>query len=196
MKEPARHVHEPIIAQGQAPKVAQSANRALYDPAAAVPAQLTSILIGGPLVLGSGGDDRPPSVPDQQSPGGMAVIAPVRNQPVRPLPRPPRPVRVCHGDRVERGFEEPDFYWRRRVPGLLPTGYRRHRPVPSTLCPFPPWLVRLWTLFSRARSFRRRCTRSSAVAGRHSIGPTRPATSAGLPLLPSPAGARAIILLG
>lgn len=86
MKEPTIGVHQSIIPDGQPAEIAQPANRAFHDPAAAVPAQPASILVGGPLVV---------------------VIGPAGNQPVRPLPRTSRSVWPCHRNRVERRPEEP-----------------------------------------------------------------------------------------
>jgi len=115
MKEPALGVHQAIIPDGQSPEVPQPANRALHDPATAVPAQPASILVGSPLVVGPSRNNRLNPAPDEQSPGGMAVIRAVGNQSVRPLPGASRSVGACHRDRIERGFEEPDLRRGRRV---------------------------------------------------------------------------------
>ena len=115
MKEPAIGGHQSIIPDSQPAEIAQPANRAFHDPAAAVPAQPASILVGGPLVVDSSRNNGLNPASDQQSPSGIAVIGPVGNQPIRPLPRTSWPVWPCYRDRVERRLEEPDLRRGRRV---------------------------------------------------------------------------------
>ena len=85
MKEPAIGVHQTIIPDGQSPEVSQLANRALHNPAAAIPAQPASILVGRALVVGSSRNNRLNPTSDEQRPGGIAIIGTVSNQSVGPL---------------------------------------------------------------------------------------------------------------
>lgn len=149
--------------------------------------------MGRPLVIGPGRNDRLNPALDQQSPGSIAVIGPVGNQPVWSFTRTPRPVRTRHCDCVERRVEEPDFRRGRRVQVC---SQRSTRAITRTIhfVPFPrlggPTVA---PPFSPVRNSRRRNTRSSAASGRHSIGPTRPATaSAARRWLPSPAAVASI----
>lgn len=105
MKEPAIGVHQAIIPNGQSPEVTQPTNRPLYDPAASVPAQSASILVGDSLVVYPSQNNRLNPTPDKQGPGGIAVIGPVNNQSVRSLPRASWLMRPRYRNRVERRGE-------------------------------------------------------------------------------------------
>lgn len=115
MKKATIRLHQPIIPDGLASEIAQPPNRAFHDPATSITAQLPPILVGGSLVVGPSLTNRLNAATNQQGPGGIAIVSPIGNQPVRPLPGSPRPVRMYHPDRVERRVEEPDFRRGRRV---------------------------------------------------------------------------------
>jgi hypothetical protein len=63
MKKAPIGLHQPIMPDGQPPEAPQPANRTLHDLAVPEPAQLPSVLVGGPLVIGPSGNNRlnPPS---------------------------------------------------------------------------------------------------------------------------------------
>jgi len=109
MKEPTVRLQQPIVASHQAPEVAQPADRALHNPAVPVPSQLAPVLVRRLLVVGPRRNDRLNPSANHQGPGSIAVIATVREQPIRPLPRAP------YRNRVERRVEEPDLRPGRRV---------------------------------------------------------------------------------
>jgi hypothetical protein len=106
VEKAAKGLQQSVVADGQAPEVAQPANRALDDPAAPGATQLPSILVGGLSVVGPSRDDRLDPPPHQQGSHSSAIGAPIRGQPRWPP----------DGDEVERDFEYLDFCRGRRVP--------------------------------------------------------------------------------
>lgn len=176
MKEPAIGFYRAIIPDGQTPEAAEPANRALHDPAAAVPPQFPPILVGGSLIIGPGRNDRLTAATNQQSPGDIAIISTACIELVRPLARPPQLVRVGHGDCVERRGEEPGLGRECRVQVCSHQSIRATDPN-HPLCALP-WLDRpgFGTSFSLTRCSKQGSTCSSAVYGRCSIESVRTVT--------------------
>jgi len=106
MKEAAIGREQAIIAHRQSAEVAEPADRALDDPAAPIAPQTPSILVGGLRVVAAGGNDGLNAPALEEAPGGIAVVAAVGNQPLRPAP-----------DRLtrERLLEECDLRRGRRI---------------------------------------------------------------------------------
>jgi hypothetical protein len=101
MKEPAVGFQQPVVADRQPSERAQPADRALNDPAPTISSELPPILVRGFRVVHPCRDNGLDASTRQQGPRGIAVIAPIRNQPLRPLARAPRPVRPADNERVK-----------------------------------------------------------------------------------------------
>ena len=67
------------------------------------------VLMGGSPAVTLGRNDRFDPAADQQGTGGIAVIGPVGDQPIRPLPWPPPLAWPTDRNGVEGGFEESDL---------------------------------------------------------------------------------------
>ena len=74
----------PFIPHHQAAEALQPRVRPFDDPPAPVPPQLTPILMRRPSVVAPCRDDRLDVPLDQQCPRGVAVVAPIRDQPLGP----------------------------------------------------------------------------------------------------------------
>ncbi len=115
MKEAPVGCEQPVIAHRQAAEVAEPTERALHDPAPAIPPQASAVLVGGLTVVRPRRDDRLNTSLLEPAPEGVAVVAAVGDQPRRVCPRPPRPMRPGDFDRSERLGEERDLRRGRRV---------------------------------------------------------------------------------
>jgi hypothetical protein len=109
MKEAGIVYDQPLITDDEAPKVPQPCERVLHNPPPPLAAQFAPILVRGPLVVGTGGNDGLNTRPGQPSAQGIAVITSIRDQAVGALPRPAGFAGAPDGDRVEGRFEERDF---------------------------------------------------------------------------------------
>jgi hypothetical protein len=147
MEETSIGRDQPLIAHDEAAEMAEPGERALHNPPPPIAAQLPAILVCGPLVVGTGGNDGLNTPPGQPRAQGIAVIPPVRDQAVGALPRPAGFAGPPDGDRVEGRFEERDFRRGSRLQGLLPAEYPRHRPEPSTSSPCRVSSCRPWPPF-------------------------------------------------
>src|SRR5262245_38250217 len=83
MNEGFKVLHRALIAHYQATEVLQPGVRALDNPPPLVAAQLAPILVGCDLVVLAAWDNGLNSALDQQSADGIAIVAPVGNQPER-----------------------------------------------------------------------------------------------------------------
>jgi hypothetical protein len=106
MKEASIGGDESLIAHNQTAEMAKPGERPFHDPPPTIPPQLAPILMRRPLVVAAGRDNglNPPA--GQAGPQGIAVVAPSRNQAVRPLAGPSGLAWPPDGDRVERLLEE------------------------------------------------------------------------------------------
>ena len=104
-----------FVADEHAPEVLEPRMGALNGPAVAIPAQRPPVLMRGDGIVRPRRDDRLDPLRDQAGADGVAVIAAIRDQALRPLAGPAW-ARALHRDGVERRLEE------RRLRG----GSRRH----------------------------------------------------------------------
>jgi hypothetical protein len=115
MKETSIGRDQPFIADDEAAKVAQPGERPLHDPPPPVAAQLAAILMRRPLMVRASGDDGLDAPASQPGAQRVTIIAPIRNQALGSLARPPRLPGPADGDRLEGRFEEGDFRRGRRL---------------------------------------------------------------------------------
>jgi hypothetical protein len=168
MTETSRHGHEAVIAHDKAPKMPEPGEGTLPNPPPPVSPQLPSVLLGRPLVVGAGWDERLEAPTRPACPQGVAVIAAIGHQPFRALAGAPGVPWSPDGNGVEGLFEARDLRRGCRVQGLLPT----EGPVPSTriipLVPLPRLGLPTWTpLFSPGRSSHPQSIRPNAVSAGH-----------------------------
>jgi hypothetical protein len=78
-----------LPANEHAPKVVHAGMCALHDPPA-IPPQLATILMGRPLMIAAGRDDRFDALPGQACPQGVAIIAPIGDHSLGPFAGSPR----------------------------------------------------------------------------------------------------------
>src|SRR3712207_4486233 len=115
MKEASIGGDQPLIAHHEAPKMAQPRERALDDPPAAIPPQFPAVLMRCSLVVPPCRDNRVDAAPGQSGAQRVAVIPPIRNQPLGPLARASGLAGAPDRDGVERPLEERDFRRGRRL---------------------------------------------------------------------------------
>jgi hypothetical protein len=106
-----------FIPYDQATAMVEPRERALDDPPPPIAPPLPAILRRGVLVVAARRDDRLDTPTGQPGPRRLAVIAPIRTQPLGSLAGPSRLARAPSRDRVERLFEEGDFRWGSRLRG-------------------------------------------------------------------------------
>ena len=87
MKEARIGGDQPLIAHYQTAELAKPGDGPFDDPPPAIPPQLAPVLMGGSLVVTAGRDNGLNAPAGQAGPQGIAVIAPIRNQPLGPLAR-------------------------------------------------------------------------------------------------------------
>src|SRR2546425_2628641 len=106
MKQPGVVPDQPLVPDHEAPEGAEPLDRAFDDPAVAKSAQMTSVLVRRLRVVAPAGDDRLDALALEPRPRRVAVIATVRNQPLRVPPGPPA---GRDRDGAKCGFEKPDL---------------------------------------------------------------------------------------
>jgi hypothetical protein len=109
MKEARVGCDEPLIAHHQTAEMAEPRERALDNPPPAIAPQFPAVLMRRMRVIPSRGDDGLNAPSGQPGTQGVAVIAPIGDQTLGPLPGPPGFARPPDRDRVERLFEEGDL---------------------------------------------------------------------------------------
>jgi hypothetical protein len=115
MKEASVGYDQPLITHHQTAEMAKPRECALHNPPPTIAPQLAAVLVRRVLVVPSRGDDRLDPPTGQAGPQGIAVIAPIGDQPLGPLAGPAGFPGTPDRDRVERPFEEGDFRRGRRV---------------------------------------------------------------------------------
>ena len=109
MKKGAIDLERTVVANYQAPEVAEPADRAFDHPASSVPAQRSAILRGRTnAILLVRTDQFDPATP-QTSTQRIAVVRSVGNHPFRLLARTPRVMPPAYADRRQRRLREPDL---------------------------------------------------------------------------------------
>src|SRR5688500_7980347 len=111
MKEARIGGDQPLIAHYQTAELAKPGDGPFDDPPPAIPPQLAPVLMGGSLVVTAGRDNGLNAPAGQAGPQGIAVIAPIRNQALRPFAGASGLCRAPNRDGVERPFEKRDFRW-------------------------------------------------------------------------------------
>jgi hypothetical protein len=112
---------QPLIAHNQAAEMAEPGEGPFNDPPPPIPPQLTPILMGGPLMVAAGRDNRLDAAPGQAGTQRVAVIPAIGDQPLRPFAGASWLAWAPNCDGVERPFAACDFRWGSRLQGLLPT---------------------------------------------------------------------------
>jgi hypothetical protein len=115
MKEACIGHNQPFIADDQAAEMAEPREGALHDPPPPVAPQLAAVLGRGPLMVGTGGNDRLDASASQSGSQRIAVIAPTGNQALRPFAWASGLSRAPNRDGVERPFEKRHFRRGRRL---------------------------------------------------------------------------------
>jgi hypothetical protein len=115
MKEARVGGDQSLIAHHQAAEIAKPGECALDDPPPAIAPQFPAVLMRRMLVIPSRWDDGLNAPSSQAGTQGVAVIAPIGDQTLGPLPGPPGFTRPPDRDRVERPFEEGDLRWGGRL---------------------------------------------------------------------------------
>ena len=115
MEEASIGGDQSLIAHHQTTEMTKPGEGPFHDPPASVAAQFTPVLMGRMFVVAPGGDDRLNAPVGQPSAQRVAVIAPIRNQALRPYTGAPRLPRAADRDRVEGLLEERDLRRGRRV---------------------------------------------------------------------------------
>jgi hypothetical protein len=100
---------QPLIAHDEAAEMAEPGEGPFNDPPPPIPPQLTPILMGGPLMVAAGRDNRLDAAPGQAGTQRVAVIPSIGDQSLRPFAGASWLARAPNGDGVERPFEEGDF---------------------------------------------------------------------------------------
>jgi hypothetical protein len=114
------------------------------DPPAPVAPPLPAVLVRRLLMVAPRRHDRLDASAGQPGPPGMAVIAPIRKQALRPLAGASGLARVPNRHRVKRPFEKRHCRRGRRLHVCSPRRSPRHRPQPSTSYPCRVSSSRLW----------------------------------------------------
>jgi hypothetical protein len=115
MEETSISRGQPLIAHDQAAEMAEPGEGPFHDPPPPIPPQFSAILMGGPLMVAAGRDNRLDTAPGQAGTQRIAVIPSIGNQPLRPFAGASGLARTANCDGVERPFEEGDFRRGRRV---------------------------------------------------------------------------------
>src|SRR5262245_2359897 len=160
MNQRFKVLHRTLIAYHQAAEVLQPGVRALDNPPPLVAAQLAPILVGGDQVSAAARDNGLDGALDQQSTGGIAIVAPVGNQPQRLRGTAAGSASLRHGDSIERALQERDL---RRGCLLHAYSERSTRAICQnhTLCPL--------TAFGRAHTLAPFLATTNVPSTKHSF---------------------------
>jgi hypothetical protein len=109
MKEAGIGDNQPLIPHHQAPKMTEPRKRPLHNPPPPIPSQLSAILMGRPLMITTGRDNRVDPAPGQASAQRIAIITAVGNQALGPLAGASGLAETPDRNRVEGLLEEGDF---------------------------------------------------------------------------------------
>jgi hypothetical protein len=109
MKEACIGCDQPLIADDEAPEVPQPGKGPFHNPTPSIPPQFPGILMGRVFVVPPRGDERLNTPTGQPGTQGIAVVAPISDQPLRAFARPAGFPRPPDGDRIEGFLEEGDF---------------------------------------------------------------------------------------
>src|SRR5215218_9290415 len=106
MEEASIGGDQSLIAHHQTTEMTKPGEGPFHDPPASVAAQFTPVLMGRMCVVAPGGDDRLNAPVGQPSAQRVAVIAPIRNQALRPDTEAPSVPRATDCARVEGHLKE------------------------------------------------------------------------------------------
>ncbi len=109
MKEASVDGQRAVIANHQAPEVAQPGEGTFYGPPPLVTAQRSTVLRRRFASILPMRDDQLNAAPGQLLAQGVTVVAPVGDQAERLLPRTPRPMSPPYPDRLKRHLDELDL---------------------------------------------------------------------------------------
>lgn len=103
MKEAVVGRHQAIVADGQPAEVAEPGEGALNEPAAPVAAQPAAVVVGGPRVVPPRRDDRRDAPALEVPAQGVAVLAPIGDEPGGPALQGHTRQRLAHERALRRG---------------------------------------------------------------------------------------------